>query len=642
MKDLGLPVRLLIATTIVAVGCWTGQAASPRWSLNDDGGITWKVSDDLRLPHGDTLEMSGKGVSMDSRLTVSADRTLSLGWKVFWPAVRIQPNDTYGTLSEEFGPDQTPCVMIDGARAVERVESVSFDGILEIRSVAQRGIGIWRRCFPSADSPAAFESLVVTNAGTNAVRIGAGEDVLRIRLGCTGRYETSARMLPSAEITLAPGSSAEMSVVYGVRRVDRPPREYDVRAELAGRRGRMKEIADSCELSTGDAVLDTMFRFAKLHAAENVFATRGGLLHSPGGGQYYAATWCNDQVEYAGPWFAFTGDATVLEAAMNAYRHYMPFMAEDYERIPWSVIAEGFDNFGPHDRGDAAMWAYGASRFVLASGRRDWARELLPGLRWTLEYCRRKVNSAGVVASDMDELEGRLPAGDANLCTSSLYYDALRHAAIIVCEFGFQEEAEDYSRRSRDMERAIERHFGATVSGFETYRYYDGCEVLRSWMCIPLCMGIYGRADGTAAAIFSSRLRSDAGILSAEGHPSRVTWDRSALYAFRGLLAAGKTEVTMPQLREYTSSRLLGEHVPFPVEAWPEAGARHLSAESALYCRIFTEGLLGMDPVGFGEFDVKPHLPEGMKGLSLRNVRVADRTLGIVVSEDGRATVSKK
>ena len=37
-----------------------------------------------------------------------------------------------------------------------------------------------------------------------------------------------------------------------------------------------------------------------------------------------------------------------------------------------------------------------------------------------------------------------------------------------------------------------------------------------------------------------------------------------------------------------------GEHVPYPVEAWPEGNQRHLSAESALYCRIFTEGLFGL------------------------------------------------
>ena len=246
------------------------------------------------------------------------------------------------------------------------------------------------------------------------------------------------------------------------------------------------------------------------------------------------------------------------EASMNAYCHYMPFMAPDYAPIPSSVIAEGFDYWnGAGDRGDAAMWAYGAARFVLASGRRDWAERLLPGLRWTLEYCRRHVNAQGVVASDTDELEGRLPSGKANLCTSSLYYDALRHAAIILRELGHGGESADCNIRADEMRQAIERYFGADVHGFKTYRYYKGCKVLRSWIGIPLVMGIYDRAKGTCAALFSAHLWTGSGMQSAEGDSKGVTWDRSALYAFRGLLAAGETEAATAEFIAYLKSQPL-------------------------------------------------------------------------------------
>ena len=40
-------------------------------------------------------------------------------------------------------------------------------------------------------------------------------------------------------------------------------------------------------------------------------------------------------------------------------------------------------------------------------------------------------NSDGVVTSDSDELEGRFPAGNANLNTSSLYFDALNSAVFL-------------------------------------------------------------------------------------------------------------------------------------------------------------------------------------------------------------------
>jgi hypothetical protein len=48
-------------------------------------------------------------------------------------------------------------------------------------------------------------------------------------------------------------------------------------------------------------VLNRAFAFAKIRAAESIYATKGGLMHGPGGGTYYAAIWANDQAEYATP-----------------------------------------------------------------------------------------------------------------------------------------------------------------------------------------------------------------------------------------------------------------------------------------------------------------------------------------------------
>ncbi len=62
------------------------------------------------------------------------------------------------------------------------------------------------------------------------------------------------------------------------------------------------------------------------------------------------------------------------------------------------------------------------------------------------------------------------------------------------------------------------------------------------------------------------------------------------------MLQAGETKTGIRYLTDYTKRRLLGDHVPYPVEAWPEGDQRHLSSESALYCRIFTEGLFGIRP----------------------------------------------
>jgi hypothetical protein len=307
-------------------------------------------------------------------------------------------------------------------------------------------------------------------------------------------------------------------------------------------------------------------------------------------------------------------------------------MNPEFKPIPSSIISEG-DGFwhGAKDRGDMAMISYGASRFALAYGKTGAATELWPLIEWCLEYCHRKLNDQGVVSSDSDELENRFPAGKANLCTSSLYYDALVSASILGRELGKPESlTTGFAERATVLRAAIEKYFGANVEGFETYRYYDGNTVLRAWICIPLTTGILDRKEGTIAALFSPRLWTEDGLATQAG--DKTFWDRSTLYALRGVFAAGATQRALDYLRYYSNRRLLGDHVPYPVEAYPEGNQRHLSAESALYCRIFTEGLFGIRPTGFRALDCTPRLPADWQVMKLKNVRAFGGELNLEVS----------
>ncbi len=622
------------------IACLLGTVtcrAETRWRPLPDGtGIEWRVDADRRLPHADKIEMSGLGAALILEYGVTGTGELTLKRKLVWPWLRIIPNNTYGQYSRTFEPAGVPTLTVDGRPLVERPRRMTFDGVLTIESDGGAGLSVTRRIFPSASAKCSVERIEVRNGGDAArtVRV-VNPDNAEYRLGCTGRYLSDAVLAPMDESVLAPAATRVFTLRFAARRMDEPVVTVDGEAELRERRRRVTELTDAVVLETGDAVLDTAFRLAKIRAGESIFRTRGGVLHSPGGEQYYAATWCNDEVEYAGPWFAMTGDALAMEASLNAYLHYMPFMAPDFKPIPSSVIAEGNDIWnGVGDRGDAAMWAYGATRFALAAGRRDWAERLRPGIRWTLEYCRRRLTPQGVVASDTDELETRLPSGKANLCTSSLYCDALRHAAYLERDLGDAERSGDYERRREELVRAIDAHFGAEMHGWQTYRYYEGCTVLRSWIGIPLCMGIETRAADTTAALFSEHLWNGEGMLCMEGDRKGVTWDRSLLYAMRGVFAAGLGERVLDHLQGYSRSRLLGEHVPYPVEAWPEGGRRHLSAESALYCRIFTEGLFKIDPVGLDRFAVATRVPAAFGKAKLRKVRLQGRCVDLEIRPD--------
>jgi hypothetical protein len=239
-----------------------------------------------------------------------------------------------------------------------------------------------------------------------------------------------------------------------------------------------------------------------------------------------------------------------------------------------------------------------------------------------------------VVASDTDELEGRLPTGKANLTTSSLYYGGLRSAAHLGQALGKSVEAADYDRRAEALAVAIENHFGARVDGFDTYRYYDNNTVLRSWICMPLSMGLFGRKQGTIDALFSPKMWTADGLASQSG--DKVFWDRSTLYALRAVFQAGETAKALDFLSQYSRRRLLGEHVPYAVEAYPEGGQGHLASESGLYCRIFTEGLFGILPTGLDRFRCTPWLPDGWPSMALRHIQAFGTDFDIVVMRTGQ------
>jgi hypothetical protein len=180
----------------------------------------------------------------------------------------------------------------------------------------------------------------------------------------------------------------------------------------------------------------------------------------------------------------------------------------------------------------------------------------------------------------------------------------------------------------------MEKYFGGDVEGFATYKYYETNDVLRAWICLPLTVDIFNRSKGTIDALFSPRLWTADGLATQAG--KETFWDRSTLYALRGVLQANETERAMTFLQYYSRRRLLGEHVPYPVEAYPEGNQRHLSAESGLYCRIYTEGLFGMRPIGFNSFNCSPRLPKEWDQMALRNIHAFGKTFDLEVVRKGK------
>lgn len=607
-----------------------------RWKIKTPKkSIVWDVGQNDS--HYEDYEMGGYYCAHILKYGVNEDGTLSLFHHPVFPTVRIRPNNTHASFQRDTADSLVSEMYINGEKLTEYPRQITIDGTLCIRSDAGNGISTVRHFYPSTFNRIAYERFTVENNSDNDVEfrhISENERILYRETGCMGITQLVCDSSFIGKTVIPAHGRFVFYVMITGRVANEPfPRE-DPEKALCDRYENIDRLTSFMQIETGDDIIDTFFTFALIRSGESIFRTRSGLLHSPGGYSYYAAVWCNDEVEYAGPHFAFTGDHDLLEASMNAYKLYMPFMDDSYQPIPSSIVAEGFDFWnGAGDRGDAAMYLYGASHFALISGDREKARQLLGAIKWCAEYCERKKNRSGVIKSDKDELEGRFSAGSANLCTSTLCYSGLRTSAILLREFGENELADTYEKRADKLAKDIEKYFGASVGGFETYRYHKGNELLRSWICMPLCVGLTGRTEGTVKALTCDEMLTENGILTQQG--TKTFWDRATLYALRGIFASGYTEKATDLLLTYCKNRLLGQRVPYPVEAYPEGNKRHLSGESALFCKVFTEGLMAIEPLGFNTFSIKPCLPEEIDHIYLRKIHAFGTVFDVEMEKDG-------
>ena len=624
-----------------------------RWSIQTDGSIEWKI--DNRLPHSDHIEMSGQKVSLWMQYGVDTSTKPILNRTIIFPTFRLLPVRTIAHMMYDVKDAELPHIIINDRLYKagvynaswqddypEKVISIRHKGIMEIFSELGKdgSLKLHRSFFPSVDKPMAIEKFVFANTSKQPVKIELEymyrETKTAIERSSGGQHSFIVSTINDGLKTLDAGDSVVFAITYQAINNKNDFVLANVNEEEQSRRSRVTEMQSHLVLETPDPVLNTMFAFAKIRATESIYNTKGGLMHGPGGLRYYAAIWANDQAEYVNPFFAFLGDDIAVKSAMNAYRMFGKYMNPDYKPIPSSIIAEGDAIWqGAGDRGDMAMIAYGAGRFALTYGNKDSAKVLWPLIEWCLEYLNRKVNEHGVVWSNRDELEGRFPSGNANLNTSSLYYDALNSAVLLGKLLNEpSDKIKLYDQRAKEIRANIEKFFGATVEGFKTYRYYEGNDTLRAWITTPLTVDIFDRKEGTIAALFSPRLWTEDGLASLAGN--KTFWDRSTLYGLRGAFTAGETEKALRFLKYYSQRRLLGEHVPYAVEAYPEGNQRHLSAESGLYCRIYTEGLFGMRPVSFNAFDITPRLPKEWNKMALRNIHSFQNVFDLEVERSGK------
>ncbi len=617
------------------------------WKLSGDHAIVWDLTNKTKLPHSDNMEMDGKRVAAIITYQVDENRKLSIEREIIYPQLRIfsESSANYwrkyrAYLKDTYSDELLPTITLE-ERTFESgpLDSVRIDGMLHFYHSNSQGLKVARTLLPSMNHRLFTEIWQMTNTTDSAKTLTIGQTKLvQEQEGQNGHFTRKVFTNVTGGVTIQSGQTFTFAVYFTAQLDDEPVADPPfAEAVLSERDLFLDTIRQNLILETPDPVLNHLFEFSKIRASESIYDTKMGLMHSPGGGRYYTGVWANDQCEYASPFFPYLGYKTGNTAAYNSYMQFLKNIPEGDGHFWSSYEMEGTLTCCGMDRGDAAMIAFGASHFALAEGNKEKAEELWPLITWSLDYCDRRKNEAGVINSDSDEMEGRVATGGANLATSSLYYGALRQSALLAKALGKPGSLiKKYEKQAEELAASIEDYFGAEIEGLETYQYFKDYPYLRHWICLPLVVGIDNRKEGTLDALFS-KLWTNNGV-RVEYNPDmeepNLFWDRGTLYAFRGAFKAGAANRALEKLHAYSKTRLLGFHVPYVVEAWPEGNMAHLSAESALYCRIFIEGLLGIVPTGFHSFDLTPNIPDSWDYVNLKHIRAFGTDFDIMIDRE--------
>ena len=359
--------------------CLTAPALAgtqTRWEVVPDStAIVWNVREGDS--HRDHIEMSGLRISAVLRYGVGADGSFRFERSIVWPMLRTIPNNTHGSLMRRFVWDVPRMLSVnENCLQQEKVRRIVLDGTMTVESdwTAVKGsLSLTRVLFPSVDEAAFCEKYILKNTGEKPlyVEIPRARSVIRTApaKGVEGSYELVAEICGDTALMLAPRAEVAFGAFFSGRRSGDEALALNADAECAKRRALVAEWQRNLVLDTPDPVIDAMFAFAKIRAAESIYDTKGGLMHGPGGERFYAAIWANDQAEYINPFFPFLGYDRGNRSALCSFGYFARYMNPDYRPIPSSIIAEGTDIWnGAGDRGDAAMIAYGAARYALARG----------------------------------------------------------------------------------------------------------------------------------------------------------------------------------------------------------------------------------------------------------------------------------
>lgn len=414
-----------------------------------------------------------------------------------------------------------------------------------------------------------------------------------------------------------------------------PEKITDALSDRTSRQRKVTSWTDGLSLRCPNKLVSAFARFAKIRTSEAVFAAPNlGIVHSPGGGMFYSGVWCNDQAEYAAPIFPLLHGvgSEGRDAMLNSLHVLWDHCTAFGDTMPYSVEIDG-GYVGRLDRGDMAMFAWGVSQFLFAVDDADLTKSLYFALCFACDILMRRIteSSEHIVHSQSDELEGRFPSGDANFSVNCIAIMALEATSRVALKMNDSKQEENLLIHARTLRIHVHEHFNTNDEW--KYNYYKGCTVPRGWICLGALAALPSGREALQYALETLWRDDEGGIGVRTSGDCDDVWDRCTLYAISAAFQNDLEDLALRRLEQYTSRRLLASaSAPYAVEN-EESGAQ-LSAEGALFLRVVTHGILGLDLFGDRKFTMRIAKPKGWHNVHLENIMISGVPVTVHVTDE--------
>lgn len=579
------------------------------------------------VPYYDHFETTSFYSSNIIQYGVDEEKNLFLKYHLVFPTFRKEINDTRGSFA--IALENIVNISINDTLVQEKVNKIFIDNFFSIKTYSNN-IRINRTIFGSNRFPCSITKYVITNPTLETLNINLTleKDYFEIKENIADSTPYFVKIFFNDfqnEIHKELKSHESFEFYLYIACYYDNPFMVDGDLEFNSIYYIKDLLSTYYYINTPNKVINALALKCKLRCTETIFKTKNGLMHSPCGGQYYAGIWTNDQLEYTAPFFSYLNYYTGNMAIENAFKMFGKY-AYKTKPIVSSIIAQG-DSYwnGALDRGDNEMYVYGLCFYLLATGNIEKALKEVKKIEKAISYILSKKNKDGIIFSNTDELENRFESGSYNLATNSIAYGALKYAARL---FDSLDIENNYLQEANKLKESI-------VKYFHLKKHYIYCKEethLRAHIFYPLIMGILDYQDDIIKDITNPLLLTDNGFKIIDN--DETIWDRATLMAIRAMFVSGHANQAYEILVKYSNNRLLGSHVPYAIEAYPEGNQAQLSAENALYERIFAEGILGFEPLTFNTFKLKLNMPDKLSYLEIINFSYALTKIHILVKKE--------